>query len=119
MRLATLLLLASPLAFADNWSGLLVDSKCYAAEQRNVNPKDETTVDRDMNEQIRYCRPDGKTKNFGIVLPDWNSLSFDAGGNAKAAELVRSSGKQKVLSVLVTGERKNSIIHVDSISPEK
>jgi len=114
MRLATLLMLASTLGFAESWSGLLVDSKCYANEQTNVN-KDATTVDRDMNAEIRYCAPDAKTKSFGVVLLDWDSLKFDSAGNAKAAELVRSDGKRSVLDITVTGTQKKDGIGVSSL----
>ena len=118
MRLATLLLLASTLGFADTWSGVLVDSKCYASEQTNVN-KDATTVDRDMNSELRYCSPSAKTKNFGLVLPNWDSLRFDSAGNAKAAELVRTTQKGSLLGVKVTGERSKNTIDVGAISAEK
>ena len=47
-RIVTLICLASTLSFAGTWSGLLVDSRCYEAEERNVNPTDTlTSVDRD------------------------------------------------------------------------
>jgi hypothetical protein len=118
MRLATLLILASTLGFAGSWSGLLVDAKCYASEQTNVN-KDATTVDRDMNGEIRYCSPGARTKSFGVVLPDWDSLKFDSAGNAKAAQLIRSAGKRSVLDVTVTGTQKKDRIEVSSLSAAK
>ncbi len=117
MRFAVLLLLACAPGFAGTWSGSLVDSKCFAASERNVNPDDTlTAVDRDQNQEIRYCSPGLKTKSFAIV--DVNGLAFalDSAGNAKAVEFVRSAGRKPRLAVVVTGELANHTITVDSIS---
>jgi hypothetical protein len=117
MRLAILLCLGSRLVFAGTWAGRLVDSGCWAAEERNVNPQDTLIfVDRDRNEEIRYCSPGAKTRSFSIVTPDGLSYTLDSAGNAKAAELVRSSGKTSRLPVSVTGELNKNTIRVDSIS---
>lgn len=120
MRLAVLLFLASVSGFAATWSGSLVDSKCFAASERNVNPTDTmTAVDRDQNQEIRYCTAGSKTKSFAVV--DSNGLSFalDPGGNAKAAEFVRSVGRKSRIAVVVTGELTNRTITVDSISARR
>jgi hypothetical protein len=117
VRLAVLLFLVSASGFAGTWSGSLVDSKCFAASERNVNPNDTlTAVDRDQNQEIRYCSPGLKTKSFAVV--DANGLSFalDSAGNAKAAEFVRHAGKKPRLAVVVTGKLANRTIAVDSIS---
>jgi hypothetical protein len=117
MRLAVLAALSTAAGFAETWSGPLVDSKCYAAEQRNVNPTDtETFVDRDRNYEIRYCSPTQKTKLFAIVGQDGQRLKFDPAGNAKAAELVRNVTKKHVFAVAVSGEMVGKAIKVDSIS---
>jgi hypothetical protein len=88
MRMAALLCWSAALSLAGSWSGSLVDSKCYASEEHNVNPTDTLTyVDRDGNLEIRYCSPNKKTKSFTLVLPD-GSLNLDLAGNSKAAELV-------------------------------
>jgi hypothetical protein len=116
-RLAALVCFSSPLSFAGSWSGALVNSKCWTAEERNVNPADTTTfVDRDRNLEIRFCSPNAKTKSFAIVLPDGLSFQLDAVGNAKAAELIRQSGKGSVFTVAVTGEMIEHTVKVDSIS---
>jgi hypothetical protein len=109
--------LASGLVFAESWTGALVDPKCYDALERNVNPTDTLThVDRDTNQEIRYCSPNAKTKLFGIVEQDGTILRFDSAGNAKAAELVRTIHKKDRLYVAVTGEMSGKTIKVDSIS---
>jgi hypothetical protein len=109
--------LASGLVFADSWAGALVAPKCFEALERNVNPTDTLThVDRDTNQEIRYCSPNAKTKLFGIVEQDGTILRFDSTGNAKAAELVRTTHKKYRFEVAVTGEMSGKTIEVDSIS---
>jgi hypothetical protein len=116
-RLAALLCLSSALSFAETWSGVLVDSKCYDSEERNVNPTDTLTyVDRDKNMEIRYCSPSAKTKSFAVVQPDGMSFKLDSAGNAKAAELVRKTGKRSRFAAAITGQMSKNTIKVDSIS---
>ena len=117
MRFALALLLAAAPTSADRWSGLLIDSRCYASEERNVNPFDASPyVDRDKDWEIRFCAPTPKTKHFAIVESDWSVLQFDSAGNAKAAELVLKTGKKKYLPVTVKGTLSKDKIKVDSVS---
>jgi hypothetical protein len=119
MRFAILLLLASGPGFAASWSGYLVDSKCYGAQERNVYPWDTMPhVDSDMDYQIRYCVPKAKTKDFAVVTADWTRLKFDPAGNAKAATIVGKIGKKPFLRVDVDGELNKGVITVQSISVE-
>ena len=116
-RLALLFCLSSALSFAGSWSGVLVDSKCYASEERNVNPTDTMTfVDRDQNLGIRYCSPKEKTKSFALVQSDGSTFQLDSPGDTKAAELVRTTGKRSRFAVTVTGELGKNTIQVDSVS---
>ena len=116
IRLAALFCLASALSFAESWSGVLVDSRCYDSMQRNVNPTDTlTNVDRDMNQQIRYCSPNARTKSFAVVLPEGMSFRLDSAGNAEAAQLVRKAGKKSRFVVAVTGTITKGTVKVDSI----
>ena len=118
--LALLLGLSAAAAFAETWSGMLVDSKCYAAEERNVNPTDtETAVDTDKGYEIRYCTPRRKTKSFAVVKPDGRALPFDSAGDAKASAYVQAVGKQPLYKVAVTGERNGKRIQVGSIAPKR
>ena len=62
LRTAALLCFSFGFGFAANWSGFLVDSRCFANRERNVNPTDTlTAVDRDQNSELRYCSPDRKS----------------------------------------------------------
>jgi hypothetical protein len=118
IRIVALFCLSSALSFAESWSGALVDSKCYGYRERNVNPTDTMTyVDRDKNSEIRFCTPNAKTKSFAVVLQDGLSFDLDTAGNAKAAELVRNTGKRPLFVVSVSGEMgKRNTVKVDSIS---
>jgi hypothetical protein len=109
--------LSATLCLAEAWSGNLVDSKCYASEERNVNPTDtEICVDRDNSYGIRYCSARPKTKSFAIVQSDGQSFRLDAAGNAKASELVQKIGKKQFIAVTITGEMNAKAIRVSSIS---
>jgi len=117
IRLGALIWFTCAFTFAESWSGTLVDSRCYASEEHNVNPTDTMTwVDRDMNLEIRYCSPNAKTKSFVIVQADGLSFRLDSAGNAKAAELVRNAGKKFRFVVAITGGVFGNKIRVDSIS---
>jgi hypothetical protein len=112
--------LAAAPAFAQSWSGYLVNSDCYQSELRNTGPWDTSSyVDRDKDSDVRLCAPNSKTKSFAIVDHDGMSFKLDTTGNAKAAEITRQAVKKQFLKVLVTGEKSKGGIRVDSISSEK
>ena len=115
-QLSIFLCMAS-LTFGETRSGWLVNSKCYDAEERNVNPTDTLTgVDRDKNFEIRYCAPTQKTKRFAVVEEDGSSLKLDPAGNAKAGDMVRGAGKKSRYLVNISGEISQDSIHVESLS---
>jgi hypothetical protein len=117
MRLAVLLCLACLNGFAGSWQGVLVNSDCYDALERNVNPFESgLDVSRDRNFEVRYCRANAGTKFFTVVQPDGQSFRLDSTGNAKAAEIVRNGNRKFIFVVDVTGEVRNHLIKVDSIS---
>ncbi len=117
MQLIALLCLSSAFAYAGTWSGTLVDSKCFDIAERNVNPTDTlTSVDRDQNQEIRFCSPGAKTKVFAVVQHDGLSFKLDSLGNAKAIEILRKTVKKFPLAIVVTGEMSGNTIKVNSIS---
>jgi hypothetical protein len=117
MRVCVLFCLASMAGFAGSWQGVLVNSKCYDALERNVNPF-ESGLDagRDRNFEVRYCRANARTKSFTVVQPDGQSFKLDSKGNAKAAEIVRKGNQKFIFVVDVTGKVRSHVIEVDSIS---
>jgi len=118
-RLAFLPLLAPMLALAENWSGVLVDSKCYAGTQRNVNPRENSSVGSDTSRAIRFCSPGAKTKLFAVVQRDGFAFNLDSIGNKKASELLLKAGKKSLYIVTVTGERSGDKVRADAISVAK
>jgi hypothetical protein len=109
--------LATRPVLAQSWSGFLVNFDCYESLERNVDPWDTSSyVDRDRDWEIRYCSPNTKTKSFVLVDHDGVSYKLDSSGNAKAAEIVRQTGKKEFLEVAVTGGKSKDQIRVDSIS---
>src|SRR5579872_530929 len=117
IRFITWLCLSSAFAYAGSWSGTLVDSKCFAIAEFNVNPADTLTyVDRDQNQELRLCSPSAKTNSFAVVQHDGVSLKLDPAGNAKATEIVRNSAKKNRFAVVVTGTMSENTITIDSIS---
>jgi hypothetical protein len=122
LRIAVLLAFSAAFGFAEQRSGSLVDSKCYASEERNVNPTDTlTSVDRDGNREIRFCSPSAKTKSFALVHFDGRTVNLDSAGNAKASELVRinrlrTNHKTRPFFVTISGEMVGEAFRVDSIS---
>jgi len=116
---AVLLLGSSP-ALAENWTGYLVDAKCYASEERNVNPFAASfDANHDRGREIRVCRPKVRTRKFAVVDSNGQSFQLDPSGNAKAADFVHRIGEQRILNVTVTGDRHDHTVTVESISLAK
>jgi len=117
LRILAAAVLTAAGAFAGTWTGALVDAKCYAAQERNVSPRDTlTSIDRDRDYEIRYCRPGAKTTLFAIVDHDGQVLELDPSSSARAEEIAKKVAKPGWVNVTVTGERKTKTIQVDSIS---
>jgi hypothetical protein len=115
---AAIFCVASGVAFPATWSGVLVDSKCYAAKERNVNPGDTTAnLLRDKYQEFWFCSPTAKTRLFAIALRNGQSIEFDSAGNEKAADFVYQLSKKSFpVSVDVSGEMAGRVISVDTIS---
>jgi|SRR5579884_4113117 len=117
LRLTVVFIFASAAAFPATWSGVLVDSKCYAAEERNVDPHDtDFAADRDKYQELWYCSPNKKTRLFAVVQDDGVAVNLDPAANAKIEEVVRQAGKQTPFAVTVTGERSDRLVKVDTVS---
>lgn len=118
--LAALIFLAATPAFANTWSGVLVDSRCYAAEERSVNPNyTYNHAYRDSDLEIRMCSPNAKTKSFSVVVHSGFGFRLDPAGSERAAEIVRQIGTKHRVNVTVTGEMSKDGIEVGSISVDK
>jgi len=121
LLLITLLWIGSVSAFAEKWTGYLVDSNCYTSEEANINPFDPSFyANQDRGFEILACRPKPRTKSFVLVDSDGHTFKLDPSGNAKLAKLadfVRQTDKKSRLLVTVTGEMNKDTVAIDSISP--
>ena len=77
MRFLPLFCLMSGLAFAETWSGTLVDAGCYQSAKNNRNAYAGSAV-RDVGMDVRMCTPKAKTRSFAIMQPDSEDAALDA-----------------------------------------
>jgi hypothetical protein len=107
LRVTALVALASALAFAESWTGKLVDASC-AAQQKNA-----------------ACTPTASTASFAIQSSG-KMLKLDAEGNQKAAAALKehNSGANRTtdpnttptdVTASVTGTMNGDEIKVESI----
>ena len=117
--LVVLLCVVAAPAFAEGWTGFLVDAKCYASEVTNIGPFDlPFNVTHGRGFEIQACRPGKKTKIYAIVDFDGYTFELDPSANTKAADVVRDAGKRHVIRVKVTGEKQNKTLKIDTITLE-
>jgi hypothetical protein len=99
---AAALLLASA-AFAETWSGTLVDVMCKG---------------KDLAGHTTKCAVSCAKSGYGLVLADGKFVKFDEGGNAKALAALKSTGKEKDLKAKVNGSFDGETVQVTSIELE-
>ena len=116
--LVVLLCVVAAPAFAEGWTGFLVDAKCYASEETNVGPFDLPFYLTRRGDEIPACRPGRKTKIYAIVDLDGYTFEIDSSENAKAADVVRKAANRHVLRVRITGEEVNKKLKIDTITLE-
>jgi len=103
-RLSAFLVVVSALAFAETWSGKLVDAAC--ADQQKAEA----------------CAPTASTTAFALKAGG-KVLKLDAAGNTKAAEALKSGensadrakNPSKEVNATVQGTLSEDMIKVDSI----
>ncbi len=95
--------LFSALAFAETWSGTLVDVMCKG---------------KDLASHTTKCALGCAKSGFAVVLSDGRFLKLDEGGNAKALGALKATSKEKDLKVKVNGKLEGETIQVDSLSLE-
>lgn len=88
-------------AFAETWTGTVIDTMCKA--------KDPAT-------HTRKCALGCAKSGFGIVLSDGKFVKFDDQGNTKTVAMLESASKDKDLKVKVSGKLAGDTIQVESIS---
>ena len=99
MRFLCAFLVASA-AFADTWSGTVVDVLCKG---------------KDVAAHTRQCVLACAKGGYGLVLADGKFLKLDEAGNAMALSKLKTSTKDKELKAKVTGKLDGEVIQVESM----
>jgi len=87
-------------AFAESWSGTLVDVMCKG---------------KDLAGHTTKCAVSCAKGGYGLVLSDGKFVKFDEGGNAKALTTLKATSKEKDLKAKVNGTLDGDTVKVSSI----
>ena len=87
-------------AFAETWTGTLVDVMCKG---------------KDLSSHTTKCAVGCAKSGYGLVLSDGKFVKFDEGGNAKALSALKSTSKEKDLKAKVNGALDGDTVTVSSI----
>ncbi len=102
-RLLLLSAAFSALAFAETYSGTLIDVMCK---------------DKDVAGHTKKCAIGCSKSGYGIVMSDGKFLKLDEAGNAKALAALKASSKDKDLKAKVTGTAEGDVVKVESLEIE-
>jgi hypothetical protein len=100
LLLSAALSLLSIGAFAETWTGTLVDVMCKG---------------KDLSSHTAKCAVSCAKSGYGLVLSDGKFVKFDEGGNAKALAALKSTDKEKDLKAKVSGSLDGDMVRVISI----
>ena len=93
-------LMLAAAAFAESWSGTLVDVMCKY---------------KDLAGHTTKCAIGCAKSGFGLVAADGKFMKFDEAGNAKALAALKATSKEKDLKATVTGKLDEETIQVESV----
>lgn len=99
-RLTVCLVLSACCAFAETWSGTLVDVMCKG---------------KDLAGHTRECAVACAKSGYGLVMADGKFVKFDESGNARAFSMLKKSTKEKDLKAKVTGTMDGDTMRVESL----
>jgi hypothetical protein len=99
MTVAAVCLLSTS-AFAETWSGTLVDVMCKG---------------KDLASHTTKCAVSCAKGGYGLVLSDGKFMKLDEHGNAKALAALKTTSKEKDLKAKVTGTLDGDTVKVSSI----
>ena len=94
------ILLGAGSAFAETWTGTLVDANCKG---------------KDLTTHARTCAISCAKGGYGIMLSDGKFVKFDESGNTKALSVLKASTKENDLKATVTGKMDGATIQVESV----
>jgi hypothetical protein len=92
--------LVSAGAFAETWSGTLVDVMCKG---------------KDLAGHTTKCAVSCAKGGYGLVLSDGKFVKFDETGNAKALATLKATSREKDLKAKVSGSLDGDTVKVSSI----
>ena len=90
----------SCVAFAETWSGTLVDVMCK---------------DKDLAGHTTKCAIGCAKSGYGLVMADGKFVKFDEAGNAKALKALKAATKEKDLKAKVSGTMDGDTVQVESV----
>ena len=101
MKYAVLsLALLAPAAFAESFSGTVVDVMCRA---------------KDLAGHTRECAVTCARSGYGLVTAEGKFLKFDEAGNARTLASLKKSAREKDLKAKVTGALDGDLLKVEAI----
>jgi hypothetical protein len=98
--IAACFVVPAALAFADSWTGKLVDASCKVSNEGTTTVAD--------------CLATPATHLFALELPDAKVLNLDAAGNGKAADAIKNAQKSG-FTAKITGSLDGQTIKVETI----
>jgi len=91
----------STAAFADSFSGTVVDVMCKG---------------KDLASHTKKCAVGCAKGGYALVTSDGKFLKFDEAGNAKALVALKATSKESDLKAKVEGKMDGDVLEVSSIS---
>lgn len=88
------------MAWADSWTGTVVDVMCKG---------------KDVANHTRQCALSCAKGGYGLVLSDGKFVKLDETGNAMTLSKLKTSTKDKDLKAKVTGKMDGDVIQVETI----
>ena len=101
-KLLVVSLLFSAAAFAESFTGTLVDNMCKGKE--------------DLAAHTAKCAIKCSDSGYGLMSADGKFMKFDESGNTKALTLLKGTKKESDLKATVTGSVDGDTLKVDNIS---
>ena len=106
LSLAGLLTFLAGAASAQDWTGYIVDAKCYVSQEQNRNPTDtDSYANSDVGYEIRVCHPTPKSKTFVFIEQNGLRYFIDPAGNGRVFDFVHANGKKAADLVSVVGTK--------------
>ena len=90
----------APLAFADSFTGTVVDVMCRG---------------KDLASHTRECAVTCSRSGYGLMTPEGKFLKFDEAGNARTLATLKKLAKEKDLKAKVTGTLDGDILKVETV----